>query len=330
MNYRRIFVSIVLSALLLVSLVTVTPSTSAREVVHTETTTGNQGTEFEAIFYSDMTVEVIVTNASNRKFDASFVVAISNTRIARQEFDTKITGPQTWTFDLKEHQDPRKEQQKVEIGIYGDNIFYTYNRTPTAEDSNEVEMAHIADIELEPRNSEEDPGVDLLVTVEDPSVQSYRMNLLVHTEGTNGAIGLRESRENGTHTYRVELYDDPDEVVRGEIRLFNDEVDDMNDSLDMVEFEARVDGETDVENVSYDPIDEPGYYRYGEPAKTTGNDDAVEYDPSSTVPIEINPGALHLLGEDGTPTATAVSLGILGGGLVLTGGLFVVGLFRRL
>jgi len=329
MKHTRIFVSIFLSALLLVSLVTVIPSTSAREVVHTETTTGNQGTEFEAIFYSDMTVEVIVTNASNRKFDASFVIVLSNTWVTEQEFDTKIAGPQTWTFNLKKYQDPRKEAQKVEIAIYGDNIFYTYDRTPTAEDSDEVEMAHIADIELEARDSEEDPGVDLLVTIEDPSVQSYRMNLLVHTEGTNGAIGLRESRENGTYTYRVELYDDPEEVVRGEIRLFNDEVDDMNDSLDMVEFEGRVNGNTEVESVSYDPIDEPGYYRYGEPEQPSRNQDAVEYDPSSTVPIEINPEELHLLDEDGTPTATAVSLGILGSGIVLTGGLFAVGLLRR-
>jgi len=330
MRFRRVLVPVLLSALLLTGLLAVAPATSAREVVHTETATGSQGAEFEAVFYSDMTVEVTVTNASNRKFDASFVVRLSNTWIAKQEFDTKIAGPQTWTFDLKQYQDPRKEEQKVEIGIYGDSILYTYNRTPTAADSDEVEMAHITDIELERRDSEDNPGVDLLVTLEDPSVQSYRMYLIAHTEGSNGVIGRPSIGENGTDTVRIELYDDPDGIVRGEVRLFTDEVDDVNDSLDMVEFEGRVDGETEVKDVSYDPIDEPGYYRYGEREQPSGNDDAIEYDSSSTIPVEVNPGKLHLVDENGSLTPTAVSIGILGGGIALTGGLFVVGLLRRL
>lgn len=327
MRQKKLIELLILSAVLLIAGATLTPASADNHIEHRESVIDEDGVEFEATFYSNLTVVVNVNNATNSPNDGRFNVRISDTLVARSQYNSSIRSTQEWEFELEKHQNPIRESQEVVISTFGEEISHTYRQTPTAHDSDKVKMAEIVDLDLKEGSNS---GVDLIVTLKDESIHKYTIYVVAHTESTQKEFDRPNLDDTGNDSVRLSLHEDPNETVRGEVRLYTLGSDEMNTSLDMVEFEGTVDGEVEVDDVEFEPRENPGFYQYGNYGdEDNGGSDAVSVDDSSTIPIEIHPDELELL-DDGTPTDTAIALGILGGGFALTVALFLVGSYRRL
>ncbi len=79
-------------------------------------------------------------------------------------------------------------------------------------------------------------------------------------ETTYSRRGGSTAAPQGNKTVLVPIKEDPDTLVAGEVRLYADNLSEGEEGFDQREFVGRVDGDTEVYNRSYEPI-EPRWSR---------------------------------------------------------------------
>ncbi len=91
------------------------------------------------------------------------------------------------------------------------------------------------------------------MTIENPGNQLYGASLLVHTTGTDGSFYLASPGPYGNKTIKVELLDERGSVIKGEARLYDENMSDESTAYDQVGFVGQAGENTSMWNESYEP-----------------------------------------------------------------------------
>lgn len=303
---KKIILIFLFGTLLLLSLTV--SGAAERDIVFQEQVTSNHDIKFTVTFYEDMSVRVHAINQGRYSRDTLYSLYID--RATKVHINQSLSPGQseTWTHDLSDMPNPMKTEQNIKFMIIGPNIEYTYNRTINADDSDDVLMAEISDVSVEPAS--EGDGTEAVVTVNDPSPHMYQMTLVLYSEKTHRKLGHPTEEQNGTYVARIPLNEEPGKHVRGEIRLYSDEIFEENSTMDMVEFEGKTNGSTSVTKTEFEQIDDPGGYYFGQEETEDENE-------------------LTVVDDDGI-TNLGIAAGMLGVGTVLLISIVGIGIRRRL
>jgi len=200
----------------------------------------------------------------------------------------------------------------VSVHGWGENASanFTFRKEIGTDSPARYPVPEIVNTELVENPSEGRTGLYLAVTIRNPGEQSYDTYIYVHTNETDGnrAPAGVPLGKNRTTAY-VPLSEDPSDHVQGEVRLYHGSVANDSGIRDQVYFEGSLDGETEFEKESFEPITPP----YEENAYEYGNEDGGDDGDGTGVS----------LGDRIVP-ATALAL------LVVAGLSGLLGLFFRL
>jgi len=300
-------VSLVIFVMLALS-IPITATAVSNEVVYQEQVTSDFNVRFTTTFYENMSVKISAVNEAEYSRNTSFSVYVGDAMIESANRDLLPGQSDTWMYNLSQVPNPTKSSQRVLFTIHGPNIEYTYNRTTSAEDSDEVLMAEIANVSVEPASDGD--GVDLVVRVVDHSPHAYSKLLVVHSKETHRKLGNPHTTQDNVDTVRIPLNEKQGEPVEGELRLYSDYEFRKNATMDMVEFSGRTNGSTSHEPVDFEQF-EPGNYRYGM------ENDAKSRDKFAVI-------------SDGNITDVGLALGMLGVSAIALLSMIAVWVRRRL
>ncbi len=252
------------------------------------------------------TISIYGVNEGNRTVETVVGVTIDG-RDGPEDWFTISPGEeyhQTWNYsrDLN----PTTDNHSIIVGTFGDNVKFSHYQEIDASSNSHVKKLHIESVKV--INTSEGPAVN--VTLSNPSIHLYPAGIVVKTEEDRGtAPGPVLSGESRTAT--IPLPEETPPHVAGEVRLYANEVDVANGSLDQKEFNGTIGGETTFRDEPYVP---KGWdsYQYVPGPNNTANDPDVR---QSTLPPTTS-----VAGES-IPTEYAIGA---------AAGLIVVGLlFRR-
>lgn len=305
---KKNWLILVFGALFILSLAPANLVAAEQGIVYQEEVTSEYDVNYTVTFFDNMSVKVDAVNRGRYSRDTLYSFSIDLTRSVYENMTLSPGQSKTLVHDLSKMPNPMKTEQEVLFAIVGPNIEYTYNRTINADDSDDVLMAEISDVSVEPAS--EGDGTEAVVTVNDPSPHMYQMTLVLHSEKTHRKLGHPTEEQNGTYVARIPLNEEPGKHVRGEIRLYSDEIFEENSTMDMVEFEGKTNGSTSVTKTEFEQIDDPGGYYFGQEETEDENE-------------------LTVVDDDGI-TNLGIAAGMLGVGTVLLISIVGIGIRRRL
>ncbi|MFB6236528.1 MAG: hypothetical protein ABEH81_11555 [Halopenitus sp.] len=279
-----------------------------QEIVHQEEVISDYNVKFSVTFYGNMSVRVEAVNQARYTRDSLYSISVDMTRGVYNNMTLSPGQSETWVHNLSHMPNPMETQQNVLFAIVGTNIQHTYNRTTNAEDSDDVLMAEISDVNIQ--RSNESDETELVVTVKDPSPHKYQMTLVLYSEKTHRKLGHPSKVKKNTYKARISLNEDPGELIKGELRLYSDEIFEANSTMDMVTFKGRTNGTTTSKEVEFERIDDPANYYYG-----------IENDSDEDELAVTN---------DGNVTNLGIAAGMLGAGALALLSMIVVGIRRKL
>lgn len=271
------------------------------------------GLNASVTFYEQMIVQLSAHNPTNKTIERPIIYSLRGVNHELKYHEWKPDSSTTIILDYWSFRWPIQDYHNVTVGVSYTTYTYEYNEPFTPDQADETHVSQIDDVEVTERND----SAALNVTVSNSAPRGHLSYLLIHTEGTRYVIArpdVDESELGGelaTDTVTVELREDPDEVVRGDVRLFMRNATAYEEGLDAVTFEGTVDGETDVEDIEYVAIDSNSDNRHFEQAR----EEEQEFETDLTD------------GDGVTDFGLAVGFVAVGGLVVVL--LLVVGVLRR-
>jgi hypothetical protein len=255
-------------------------------------------------------LSVTAQNKNERVRESGFVVNVDGYPLAAR--DVKLGAGQTENFQINitEGLNAVARDHSVLVSTYGDYVQYNFTEQFDPDETEEIPVPRITDVEVKNDTIGGEPSTVAFVTVRNPSIQTYGMKLMVFSEGTDGSRYLSSVAPKSNRTIKVELLDPRGTVVAGEARLYGGNLSKGDGGIDQVEFVGQVDGETRHWQEEYVPV------------KGTWRKDNYVYDNESVVTAEDR--SESVLPRDVTPERVGVVAGIL-----LIAFLFVVRRRRR-
>jgi hypothetical protein len=192
------------------------------------------------------------------------------------ELDPGETWNKTW--DFSEQYDVTRDNHSISLTTTGPNLETTIQKDFDLSDP-DIPAQRIADVELvEATNDDGDQIAQAAITFENPSMHANPGEVFVHTEETHGSgeLALVPIGEEEATTY-VDLDDDPDSTIEGEIRYNAQGINQDNGVRDQMWFRGEVDGEVTFQRQEFEAV---GY---------AGEDDAYRYDDSPLIAQYIPP-----------------------------------------
>ncbi|MFC7210804.1 hypothetical protein ACFQL3_09990 [Natronoarchaeum sp. GCM10025321] len=181
------------------------------------------------------------------------------------ELDPGETWNKTW--DFSEQYDVTRDNHSVSIGTTGPDLETTVQKDFDLSDP-DIPAQRIADVDLvETTNEDGDPIAQAAITFENPSTHANLGEVFVHTKETHGSgeLALVPIGEEEATAY-VDLNDDPDSTIEGEIRYNAQGINQDHGVRDQMWFRGEVDGDVTFQRQEFEAV---GY---------AGDDDAYRYD----------------------------------------------------
>ncbi|MFC4406938.1 hypothetical protein [Haloarchaeobius iranensis] len=143
----------------------------------------------------------------------------------------------------------------IKIGTFGDHKEIRFNLTVNSSDPNGVPLPQIEDVVVAHETVDDEETLGLRITVRNEARRQYVPNIRVTTFETHSrSHSARVPMAENTSTIFIPLNEEPEFIVAGEVRLFTGWVHNESRIADQVEFEGTVDGETEVWDREFVPI----------------------------------------------------------------------------
>jgi len=229
--------------------------------------TSDFGVEFEATIDTEAHVaEIRAENPTEERKESGVAFSVDGTTINQSEL---TLGPgETWSTEIEFRRslDALETEHRAVVSTYGASARFDFVYSVDPEASDGVAVPYIADVNVTDGTVDGEPSAVANVTVVNPSVQTYPLKLMVHTEGTDGSFYAAIVPPGESETITAELLDERGGEIAGEARLYAGEFDEQEGGIDQVGFVGRVGEGTETWNESYDPVaapwsDDPYEYR---------------------------------------------------------------------
>lgn len=229
--------------------------------------TSDFGVEFEVSLDTETQVmEIRAKNPTDERKKSGVTLSVDGTTTYQSEF--ALSPGETWSKEIQVRQslDALKTSHTVTVSTYGTSAQFEFAHEIDPEAPEGVAVPYIADVNVTDGAIDGEPSAVARVTVVNPSVQTYPLKLMVHTEGTDGSFYAAVVPPNESETITVELLDERGREIRGEARLYAGEFEEREGGIDQVGFVGSVGEGTETWNESYEPVaapwsDDPYEYR---------------------------------------------------------------------
>ncbi|SDM85427.1 hypothetical protein SAMN05192554_108138 [Haloarchaeobius iranensis] len=157
------------------------------------------------------------------------------------------------SYNLSSSVTANQDQHRLRVGTVGDLTTYEFELNPNSLSG--IPLPKIENVEVTRATLDGEETTALRITVRNEANVQYLTDIRVTTLETNfrptsGRVPIEENRR----TVLVPLDEEPEMVVAGEVRLYTGWVHNESRISDQVEFEGTVDGETEVWDREFEPI----------------------------------------------------------------------------
>jgi hypothetical protein len=216
---------------------------------------GSFGINFTVSFDEDNRVaSVTAHNGLDRTQESVFVINVDDRRLTSKRHNLSPGESESWRINVTEALNAVGHNHTVTISTRGDYVQYNFTEEFDPDETDELPVPRITDVKVENGTIRGEPSTVAMVTVRNPSVQTYGMKLMVFTEGTDGSLYPSSVKPQSNRTLKVELLDPRGELVAGEVRLYSGNLSAGDGGIDQVEFVGRAGEETNHWNRSYEPV----------------------------------------------------------------------------
>jgi hypothetical protein len=225
----------------------------------TENITSNIGIEYTVNFNSRN--NVIYISASNpTSVDKSGYINIIvdgyQTRFTSFELSS---GETTDTSEnITNSIDAMRDDHNVRFLSGGASAEFNFTREIHPSNTTEVPTPRITNVEVTNGSPYGQATSVVEVTVENPAEQLYGTKLMVHTlETDHNRRADATAPPGGETTVQIPVEESQGEIIAGEVRLYDNNLSDADHGFDQREFIGEADGETQVWNRTYEPVQDP-------------------------------------------------------------------------
>ncbi|QSG03143.1 hypothetical protein [Natranaeroarchaeum sulfidigenes] len=182
------------------------------------------------------------------------------------------------TWDFSQKYDVTNETHSVRVSTTGPDLEANIEKDFDLSEP-DIPAQQITDVHLNEEIDEEgDRIAKAAVTFENPSPHANPGHVFVHTTETHGESDLAlVPRNEESATSYIELDDDPDGTIEGEIRYTTELIHEDAGVRDQVWFRGEVDGNVTVQRQEFEPVAHPTA------------DDPYRYDTNESVSEHIPP-----------------------------------------
>lgn len=290
MRYFKYTILLVV-VLLLVTLTGMSGVASADECYYS----GNNSSEIKQTSATDSNVEydISINKTSNcarvnvSKYDSTtwpirIRLHVDDQRIKRT--NPELEPGESWntTWDFSQMYDVTNDTHSVRVSTTGPDLEANIEKDFDLSDP-DIPAQRITDVDLvETTNEDGDRIAEAAVTFENPSPHANPGEVFVHTSETDGSgdLALVPMSEE-TATTHIELDDDPDDTIEGEIRYSSEHINEDEGVREQVWFRGEVDGDVTFQREEFEPVAYPT------------EDDAYTYDDEDSV-LQHVPPTRHL------------------------------------
>jgi len=264
---NRIHYVVIGTLLLGISIAFVTiPSTAGDSVGpaptnETENLTSGNGVTYTVHFdNNDDHISFLAHNPSATQKES--FVEISVDGYQHQFHMVELSPNETWkeSWNVSNSLDAMRNNHTVRFITYDASTEFNFTRKIDASNSSRVPTPRITDVELVEGTVYGEETTVLKVSVENPAKQLYSSIIMVNTRETTYSRRVANAAPQNDTTRLVPLEEDSDTLVAGEVRLHHGNLSEAEEGFDQREFVGRVDGDTEVYNRTYEPI-EPRWSR---------------------------------------------------------------------
>jgi hypothetical protein len=256
--------SVICAALVLLSAIVVvtpasadshTPDETFVEVPEHDELNGTFGTN-DTVGYDRETRMVSVTARNNNGDvrESGFVVNVDGRPLAARDVELAPGETEHFQINITDGLDAVARDHSVVVSTYGDYVEYNFTRQFDPDVTEEIPVPRITNVEIKNGSVRGEPSTVAMVGVENPSVQTYGIKLMVFTEGTDGSLYPSSVPPKSNRTIKVELLDPRGSVVAGEARLYAGNLSKGDGGIDQVEFVGQADSETRHWEEEYVPV----------------------------------------------------------------------------
>ncbi len=185
---------------------------------------------------------------------AGFVVYIDNKRFQRMFFNLSSGQKVQKEINMTHKLDVVKDKHTATVSTTGNATIYNFTEKINATTTTKVPTPYISNIRVADGTIDGDPSSVAYVTVVNPSMRHYSMDLFVFTLGTDGSYYPAIPQPHNSTTIKVELLDKQDTKIAGEARLYTGNLTKKSGGLDQVGFAGTAGKGTNQWNESFKPV----------------------------------------------------------------------------
>jgi len=210
----------------------------------------------------------------DRESDEIFIIAeIQDTQSQLTGFEVRVDGyrnmartinlsaNETWTAstNITRNIDARRNNHTILFNtIDGNTTEFNFTREIHPSNTTEVPTPRITNVEVTNGSPYGQATSVVEVTVENPAEQLYGTKLMVHTlETDHNRRADATAPPGGETTVQIPVEESQGEIIAGEVRLYDNNLSDADHGFDQREFIGEADGETQVWNRTYEPVQDP-------------------------------------------------------------------------
>jgi hypothetical protein len=225
------------------------------EIQENDVLNGTFGTNYTVGFdKEDRVVSVTARNGNNDVRKAGIAIEVDGRSFAARKVNLSPGETASFRINITDGLNSVTHNHTVAVSTYGDYVQYNFTEEFDPDETDELPVPRITDVKVENGTIRGEPSTVAMVTVRNPSVQTYGMKLMVFTEGTDGSLYPSSVKPQSNRTLKVELLDPRGELVAGEVRLYSGNLSAGDGGIDQVEFVGRAGEETNHWNRSYEPV----------------------------------------------------------------------------
>ena len=225
------------------------------EISENDTLNGTFGTNYTVGYDKEnRIVSVTARNGNDEVREARVVVRVDDRSFAARRVNISSDETVDFRINVTQGLNAVARNHTVTVSTYGEYVQYNFTKEFDPDEIEVLPVPRITDVEVENGTIRGEPSTVAMVTVRNPSVQTYGMKLMVFTEGTDGSLYPSSVSPKSNRTLKVELLDPRGELVAGEVRLYSGNLSAGDGGIDQVEFVGRAGDETNHWNQSYEPV----------------------------------------------------------------------------
>lgn len=228
---------------------------ASTDIQENDTLNGTFGINYTVGYDSDSrVVSITARNGNNDMREGGVAIRVDGRSFAARDVNLSPGETANFRINVTEGLNAVAHNHTIAVSTYGDYVRYNFTEEFDPDETDELPVPRITDVEVENGTIRGEPSTVAMVTVHNPSVQTYGMKLMVFTEGTDGSLYPSSAPPGENITVKVELLDPRGELVAGEVRLYSGNLSAGDGGIDQVEFVGRAGGETNHWNQSYEPV----------------------------------------------------------------------------